>query len=83
MTNIANRLTALRFETPTAVQGRAIIIEAEPWGLNIRLKGLRKGYPISYAQVHNRAAILFAEEQRKARKSRKKEATSSVGKGEV
>lgn len=72
MTNIADRKTRLIIETPSEIQGRPIVLQAEPWGLNVRLKGLRTPYKITWAQVYNRAAILEVEAARAAKKAAKK-----------
>ena len=73
MTRIVERKTRLVIESPETISGRAIVLQAEPWGFAVRLKGLRTPLPITWAQIYNRAAVIEAETKRAAKRARKRE----------
>jgi hypothetical protein len=68
LTNILKRKTRLIIETPCIIQRRPLVAHVEPYGLELRLKGTRTRFVISWAQIYNRAAMLAAD-ARKPRRS--------------
>ena len=73
MTALLERKTKLRLETPYLIQGRPMVVHVEAWGLVLRLKGCSHRVEITWAQIHNRAAIIAADKQRAERQARRKE----------
>ena len=73
MTALLERKTKLRLETPYLIQGRPMVVHVEAWGLILRLKGCSYRLEITWAQIHNRAAIIAADKQRAERQARRKE----------
>jgi len=73
MTALLERKTKLRLETPYIIQGRPMVVHVEAWGLILRLKGCSHRMEITWAQIHNRAAIIAADKQRAERQARRKE----------
>ena len=73
MTALLKRKTKLRLETPYLIQGRPMVVHVEAWGLILRLKGCSYRLEITWAQIHNRAAIIAADKAREARKTRRTE----------
>jgi hypothetical protein len=73
MTALLERKTKLRLETPYLIQGRPLVAHVEPWGLILRPKGCSYRLEITWAQIHNRAAIIAADKAREARKTRRTE----------
>jgi hypothetical protein len=73
MTALLERKTKLRLETPYLIQGRPMVVHVEAWGLVLRLKGCSHRLEITWAQIHNRAAIIAADKQRAERQAPRKE----------
>lgn len=57
---------------PERGQWREVVMELHPHYLAVRLKGLRKSYPISPGAVYERAAQLEAMRMRAERDARRK-----------
>jgi hypothetical protein len=80
MTRLIVRQRRLVFETPCLIGKRPLIVRVEPWGLNLREKGLRAGsLSITWAQVWNRAAIIAAEKKRAESQSFREKAIFAKG----
>jgi len=62
----------LRRETSVIYRGRPLVIALHPGYLEIRSKGLRRGYAISYQAIHDAAARIAANEARLAKLEAKK-----------
>jgi len=73
MTALLERKTKLTLETPLIIQGRPMVVHVEAWGLRLRGKGCSHNLEITWAQIHNRAAMIAADKAREARKARTKE----------
>ncbi len=73
MTALLERKTKLMLETPLIIQGRPMVAHVEPCGLKLRLKGCSHALEITWAQIHNRAAIIAGDKIREARKARRRE----------
>lgn len=80
MQNILDRKTRLVMLTPTRIQGREIVAEVKPWGLELRQKGRRLRYGITWDSIYTRAAQIFADKQRAERKARRDAARKEKGK---
>lgn len=72
MTALAKRKTRARFETAAKIQGRAVIIEAEPYIARVRLKGQRTTFEVSWEGVYFQAAKLAADRLWTERKARRR-----------
>ncbi len=72
MTALLKRKTKLTLETPYLVRGRALIAHVEPWGLRLREKGRSHSIEITWAQIHNRAALIAAQKAREQGRARRK-----------
>jgi len=72
MTALAKRKTRARFETAAKIQGRAVIIEAEPYIARVRLKGQRTTFEISWEGIFMLAAKCAAEKLRAERMARRR-----------
>ncbi len=70
MTRLVDRRRRLVLETPFLVGKRPLVVLVEPPGLRLRPKGHRDNFPITWAQVWNRAAIIAAEQRRAERSKR-------------
>jgi hypothetical protein len=72
MTSILERKTRLIFETADSVVEksaiRPVIVEAGPLCANVRLKGCRTSYAVSYGAIYHLAARMAAERDRSAKK---------------
>lgn len=53
---------------------REVTMELSPYGLKVRLKGMRSTYNISPAAIYNRAVLLEVERKRAEKKARKRHA---------
>lgn len=75
MTSLAKRKSRLRVEFSDAVRERGkireVTMEFTPYGVRVRLKGLRSAYDISPAAIYNKAIMLEVERRRAERKSRR------------
>ncbi len=76
MTQLAKRKTRLQFETSDTVRGRAVILEATPYTVALRLKGTRTRYEISYAGIYYAAAKLAADRARAEKRARRSKANA-------
>jgi len=76
MTSLAHRKTRLSVEFSDTIRERGKLREVTmlltPYGVQVRLKGLRSVYEISPAAIYNRAVLLHVEKQRAERKARRK-----------
>lgn len=74
MTRLDSRKSQLKFITSDCIreQGklREVIIEGNPFYCTVRLKGLRKGFDISWAGIYNQAIQKHVERQRAERKKK-------------
>jgi hypothetical protein len=61
MTSILKRKRKLILETPFLIGRRPMIVQVEPYGLQLRAKRSRHSLEISWAQIFNRAAAIAAE----------------------
>jgi hypothetical protein len=71
MTRLLQRKTKCQFETCNIWQGRAVVVEALPHYLRVRLKGQRTTFDVSYAGIYCLGAKIAAnirlEEKRQRR----------------
>lgn len=78
MGKLTQRKTKLTFETASEVryrrQDRALIIEAEPTHVVIRLKGTRQRLSLSWDGIYAYAALKAADKVRAEKKAAKKKA---------
>ena len=76
MTSLATRKTILAVEFSDCVRERGRLREVTmvltPYGIKVRLKGLRSAYDISPAAIYNRAVMLHVEKVRAERKANRK-----------
>lgn len=76
MMSISERKTKLKFQTASAVwergENRPVVIEAHAAFCLVRLKGMRKSYIITYAQVFNKAVKMEVEAERREKREKKK-----------
>lgn len=77
MNVLSQRKTRLIVEFSDTVRERGkvrpVTMEFTPYGISVRLKGMRQRYEISPARVYNQAAILEVERRRAERKAARKE----------
>ena len=75
MTSLAKRKTRLLVEFSDCVRERGklreVTMELTPYGLSVRLKGMRSSFEISPAAVYNRAVLLAVEKARSEKKAKK------------
>ena len=75
--NLAKRKSRLVVEFSQTItdrgRSREVVMELTPWGITVRLKGMRTRFEITPASVYNRAVILAVEKRRQERKAAKKE----------
>ena len=75
MNNLATRKTRLSVEFSDCVRERGklrnVTMDLSPYGIRVRLKGMRAGYDISLARIYNQAVLLEVERKRKERKAKK------------
>lgn len=71
MTSLAKRKSRLSVEFSDCIRERGklreIIMEFSPYGVKVRLKGLRKSFDISPAAIFNRAVFIQVERDRAAK----------------
>jgi hypothetical protein len=76
MTQLSKRKSRLRVEFSDAVRDRGrlreVTMELTPYGVTVRLKGMRTAYEISPAAIYNRAVLLAVEKRRAEKKAAKK-----------
>lgn len=76
MTSLATRKSRLRVEFSDAVRERGklreVCFELTPYGVTVRLKGMRSSYEISPAAIYNRAVLLSVEKARAEKKAKRK-----------
>lgn len=73
MIALLERKSQLSLETPYLIGRRPMVVHVEPWGLRLREKGCSHALEITWAQIHNRAALIASDKAREARKARRKE----------
>jgi hypothetical protein len=75
MTSLATRKTRLSVEFSDCIRERGkqrnVTMELTPYGVRVRLKGLRSSFEISPAAIYNRAVLLEVERKRAERKRAK------------
>lgn len=75
MTSLATRKSRLRVEFSDAVRERGrlreVTMEFSPYGIKVRLKGMRQGFDISPASVYNQAVLKFVAAQRAEKKAKR------------
>jgi hypothetical protein len=49
---------------------REVTMQFSPYGVTVRLKGLRSSYSISPAAIYNRAVLLEVEKKRQEKKAK-------------
>lgn len=76
MNHLAQRKTKLSVVFSDAVreQGklREVVMDFHPYGIRVRLKGLRSSYEISPASIYNRAVLAHVEKLRAEKKARRR-----------
>lgn len=76
MSKLTARKTKLTFQTADAKRSRGklreVIIEAFPEYALVRLKGMRKRFPITWVGVYEHAALLEANKVRAERVAKRK-----------
>lgn len=76
MSALANRKTRLSVEFSDCVRERGklreVTMELTPYGVKVRLKGMRQSYEITPSNIYNRAVILKVEQDRKEKAAKKK-----------
>ena len=79
MTDLSSRKTkcVVQFSDCVRERGRLreVIFSLTPYGISVRLKGMRTGFDVSPASVYNLAvmkSVAKAREEKKAKKARKK-----------
>ena len=75
MTSLARRKTRLAVEFSDCVRERGklreVVMELTPYGMKVRLKGMRSSFDISPAAVYNQAVLKFVAARRAEKKARK------------
>lgn len=75
MTSLAKRKTRLSVEFSDCIRERGklreVTMDFTPYGIKVRLKGLRSVYEISPAAIYNRAVLLEVERRRAEKKKAK------------
>lgn len=76
MTALAQRRSRLRIETSETKRemgrNREILLEAHPFHADVRLKGLKTSYQISWLAVYDLAVRQAVEASRREKKARKR-----------
>jgi hypothetical protein len=76
LSNLATRKTKLSVTFSDCVRERGklreVIMDLTPYGVKVRLKGLRTSYDLSPASVYNRAVLLQVEKLRAEKKAKRK-----------
>jgi hypothetical protein len=75
MTTLSNRKTRciVQFDDSIRERGksRPVIFQLTPYGITVRLKGMRTGFDVSPAGVYNLAVRLAVEKTRAEKKAKK------------
>lgn len=75
MTSLSKRKTRLAVEFSDCVRERGKLREItmlfEPYGITVRLKGMRSSYAISPAAIYNRAVLMHVERVRAEKKAKR------------
>ena len=75
MTSLSERKSRLVVEFSDAVRERGrlrpVVAELRPWGMTIRLKGMRASFEISAAAIYDLAVKQYVSQQRAEKKARK------------
>lgn len=76
MAALANRKTRLAVEFSDCVRERGkfreVTMELTPYGVKVRLKGMRQSFDITPAAIYNRAVMIQVEAQRREKAAKKK-----------
>lgn len=77
MTILEKRKSRLQIITSDVVRERGkfreVVLEAHPYYANVRLKGMRSGFQVSWAGIYNLAARLEVERAKAEKKAAKKD----------
>lgn len=75
MTDLSTRKTRCIVQFSDAVRERGklreVIFSLTPYGISVRLKGMRGSYDVSPASVYNLAVQKFVAKQREEKKAKK------------
>lgn len=75
MTNLSTRKSKciVQFSDTIRERGRLreVIMEFSPYGIKVRLKGMRSSYDISPASIYNSAVLKFVAAQKSEKKAKK------------
>jgi hypothetical protein len=75
MTKMAERKTRLSVEFSDCIRERGklreVIMQFSPYGIQVRLKGLRTSYEVTPAAIYNRAVQVSVDKARAERKAKK------------
>ena len=76
MTSLAKRKSKLSVEFSDCVRERGklreIVMDFSPYGVKVRLKGMRSAFEVSPASIYNLAVMKFVAAQKAEKKTRKK-----------
>jgi hypothetical protein len=76
VTSLAKRKSKLSVEFSDCVRERGklreIVMDFSPYGVKVRLKGLRSAFEVSPASIYNLAVLKFVSAQKAEKKARKK-----------
>lgn len=75
MTSLAKRRTKLIIETSETIRERGkyreIIMEAHPYHISVRLKGMRQSFDVSCASIYNLAVKQTVDKARAEKKAKR------------
>lgn len=75
MTSLAKRKSKLSVEFSDCVRERGklreIVMDFSPYGVKVRLKGMRSAFEVSPASIYNLAVLKFVTAQKAEKKARK------------
>lgn len=75
MTDLSTRKTRCVVQFSDAVREhgklREVVFTLTPYGVSVRLKGMRQSFDISPAAVYNRAVMIEVERKRAEKKAKK------------
>ena len=75
MTSLAKRKSKLSVEFSDCVRERGklreIVMDFSPYGVKVRLKGMRSAFEVSPASIYNLAVLKFVSAQRAEKKAKR------------
>jgi len=75
VTSLAKRKSKLSVEFSDCVRERGklreIVMDFSPYGVKVRLKGMRSAFEVSPASIYNLAVLKFVTAQKAEKKARK------------